>query len=372
VAATKENGTWVQRIHALNVADGTDATAPTVISASVTNKAGKAVAFSPLFENQRGGLALGEDGVYVIWASHCDNSPWYGWAMRFDPTTLARTAVFNSAPDGASSGIWMSGGAPAIDSGGNFFVTTGNGSFDDQSDTLPAAPGTDDFGMSFLKLDPNALAVQDFYTPSKEAGWSADDLDISSSGVIVLPDGAGPSGHPDVLLGSDKQGHLWMIDRTHMQKYSSNSDNVVQYLQLPDGIFSTMAYWNGTVYAVPAGGALLALKLSNGLIPSSGGAAVVSAKGPDSFGFPGATPMISASPSGNAIVWALDTNYNTTHGPAYLRAYDATNVASELYSSTKVAADAAGALIKFTVPVVANGHVYVGGANQLTVYGLAP
>ena len=297
VVATKESGTWVQRIHALKLANGSDVTAPTVISASVTNKSGKTVAFSPLYENQRGGLALGPDGVYVIWGSHCDAGPWYGWAMRFDAATLARTAYFNSAPDGGSSGIWMSGGAPAIDSGGSFYVTTGNGSFDDQSDTLPAKPGTEDFGMSFLRLDPNALTVQDFYTPSKEAGWSNSDLDISSSGVTVLPDGTGPSGHPDVLLGGDKQGHLWMIDRSHMQQYSSNSDNVVQYLQLPGGIFSTMAYWNGTVYAVPYGNPVLALKLSNGLIPNSGGTVTASSRGTDTYAFPGASPMISASPA---------------------------------------------------------------------------
>jgi hypothetical protein len=116
----------------------------------------------------------------------------------------------------------------------------------------------------------------------------------------------------------------------------------------------------------------LALKMSNGLIPNTSGAVVVSSRGPDTYAFPGASPMISASPGGNAIVWALNTNYNTTHGPAYLRAYDATNVASELFSSAKLAADTAGTLIKFTIPVIANGHVYVGGANQLTVYGLAP
>jgi hypothetical protein len=375
VAATKESGNWVQRLHALNVATGADVTTPTVISASVTNKAGKTVAFSPLFENQRGGLALSGNGVYVIWGSHCDNGPWYGWMMRFDATSLAQTAYFNSAPDGGSAGIWMSGGAPAIDAEGSFYVSTGNGSFDDQGDTLPAHPGGDDFGMSYLRLDPSTLTVKDFYTPSKEAGWSADDLDISSSGVTVLPDGTGPSGHPNVIVGSDKQGHLWMIDRTDMQEYNSTTNNVVQYLQLPGGagVFSTMAYWNGTVYVVPNGFPVMALKLSNGLIPANSGNAVVpTSEGKDTFAFPGPSPMISASPGGNAVVWALDNNASQTGGVSILRAYDATNVGSELYSSATLAADKGGILIKFTLPVIANGHVYVAGSNQLTVYGLAP
>jgi hypothetical protein len=269
----------------------------------------------------------------------------------------------------------MSGGAPAIDAEGSFYVSTGNGSFDDQGDTLPAHPGGDDFGMSYLRLDPSTLTVKDFYTPSKEAGWSADDLDISSSGVTVLPDGTGPSGHPNVIVGSDKQGHLWMIDRTDMQEYNSTTNNVVQYLQLPGGagVFSTMAYWNGTVYVVPNGFPVMALKLSNGLIPANSGNAVVpTSEGKDTFAFPGPSPMISASPGGNAVVWALDNNASQTGGVSILRAYDATNVGSELYSSATLAADKGGILIKFTLPVIANGHVYVAGANQLTVYGLAP
>jgi hypothetical protein len=374
VAATKESGSWVQRLHALSVSTGTDLTTPTVISASVNNKSGKAVAFSPLYENQRGGLALMGNDVYVIWGSHCDHSPWYGWMMRFDQTSLARTAVFNSAPDGASAGIWMSGGAPAADAEGSFYVTTGNGSFDDQSDTLPAKPGTNDFGMSFLRLDPTALGVQDFYTPSKEASWSAADLDISSAGVTVLPDGVGPAAHPNVLIGADKQSHLWMIDRTQMKQYSSTSDNVVQYLDVgANGVFATPAYWNGSVYIVPVNGLVTQLKLSNGLMPANAQNAVVAtSKSKESFGFPAPTPQISASPAGNGILWALDNNNPTTGGVFILRAYDATNLASTLYSSATLAADKGGAPIKFTLPVIANGHVYVGGYTQLTVYGLAP
>jgi hypothetical protein len=76
---------------------------------------------------------------------------------------------------------------------------------------------------------------------------------------------------------------------------------------------------------------------------------------------------------------ALDTNANGTGsygvgptGPAILRAYDATALGTALWSSSTLAANTCGNAVKFVVPTVANGKVYVVGTNQLTVYGLLP
>jgi hypothetical protein len=216
--------------------------------------------------------------------------------------------------------------------------------------------------------------------------WTAADLDISAGGITVLPDGVGPVAHPNVLVGADKQGHLWMMDRNNMSGFKPNADNTVQYLTLPHltscskwCVFSTPAYWSGTVYIATNWGPLLALQLSNGLIPANGQAAIPASESTETYGFPAPTPVISASPSGNAIVWVLNNratgtpgNGSTALGPAILRAYDATNLGTTLYSSDKLPADTAGNAVKFTLPVVANGHVYVAGAGALTVYGLAP
>jgi hypothetical protein len=393
VAATAQSGNYYEHLHAINLATGAEQSgSPVLIQASVATHAGGTDVFSVLYQNQRPGLALYGGGVFVGWASNCDAGTYWGWMMRYDATSpFEQTAVFNVTPNSAKGGIWMSGGAPAVDSAGRFFFSTGNGTFDDTTGLLPAIAPDNDFAMSFLNLNPATMTVQDFYTPSMESVWSGQDLDIASAGVTVLPDGIGPSDHPDLLVGSDKQSHLWLIDRSNMSKFSPTSDNTVQFLTLPDSsdsfcgpwncVFSTPAYYNGTLYFGVESAPVMAIALSNGLFSANAqGIADASSFSPETYGFPGPTPMISASPAGNAIVWALDSstfqeccnNYTSAAGPAILRAYNAANLADELFSSSKLAANTAGNAVSYTVPVIANGHVYIGGASTVTVYGLAP
>jgi hypothetical protein len=389
VAATTENGTNVQRLHALNLVSGAEqADSPVMIQASVPGNGdgGITVSFNPQYENQRAGLVLAGGGVMIGWGSHCDSTvaPYHGWMMRYDATSLTQTAVYNDTPNGIMGGIWMSGAAPAVDSGGNMFLSTGNGTFDDTSGAPPAtalAPNND-FGESFLNLDATTLVLTDFYTPSMYLDWSNRDLDISSGDVMVLPDTTGPASHPNVMVGADKQGHLWMIDRTNMTGYVPGMDNTVQYLTLPNAdiyaIHSGLSYWNGSIYVSESMGPLLALQLTNGLVPSAGAVAIAASQSTETYTYPNPTPAISASPAGGAVVWVLDNNANGTDdgstalGPAILRAYDATDLASTLYSSSTLSADTCGNAAKFAIPAVANGHAYIAGNGVLTVYGLAP
>jgi len=395
VAATTENGTYYQRLHALRLATGTEqAHSPVVIEASVPGNSGDggtSVTFNPLYQNQRLGLALTTSaGVVIGWSSHCDNPawPWHGWIMLYDGTSLTQTAMFTSTPNGNSGGIWMSGGAPALDSDGNMFLSTGNGSFDATGSVAGVPAPNNDYGESFVNLSPTTLAVQDFYAPSHNVAWSYNDLDLSSSGITVLPDGVGPSAHPNVLAASDKQGHLWMIDRSRMSGFSPTADNTVQYLSLPNSttclsvdqqcVYASPAYWSGTVYIAVEEGPVMAFQLSNGLFPFSGQVAIAASQSVETYKYPAPTPVISGSPSGSTLLWVLDNNANGTDnnsaalGPAILRAYDATNLGTTLYSSANRSADSGGNAAKFILPVVANGHVYVVGAGTLTVYGLAP
>jgi chitodextrinase len=389
VANTSENGSYFQRLHALSLGSGTEQSgSPATITASVSGSGdgGSTDVFDPIKENQRPGLLLTGGGVYIGWSAHCDLRPFHGWFMRYEATTLTQTAVFNVTPNGYGAGIWMSAGAPAVDSSGGIFLSTGNGTFDDTQDLVPPAAPGNDFGMSVLNLNASTLAVQDYFTPYEWSAWSNDDYDISASGLTVLPDGSGPSAHPNLLFAGDKQGHVYLIDRSQMSQFNVTQNNVVQFATLPglgacgggECLYSTPTYWNGTVYVSANGDHLMALPLTNGLLPVNGAQIVMpSSQSAETYNFPAPTASLSASPSGNAIVWVLDNsrcsgNSCASAGTATLRAYDATNLGNELYSSASLAADAAGNAIKFTSPVIANGHVYVGGDGVVTVYGLAP
>lgn len=418
VATTKENktgGTWsyYQRLHAINITTGTElANSPTNITATAagSGNGGSTVSFSPLWQNQRSGLVLTNGGIYISWGSHCDIQPYWGWVMRYDATSLQQTSVFLVTPNGSKGGIWMSAGAAAVDTSGSLFMSTGNGTFDTGA-TVPAAAPNNDFAMSFLNFNTSqpTIAVQDFYTPTHELGWSNADLDISASGVTVIPDGLGPTGHPNLLTGSDKQGHLWLIDRAvgNMSQYNPGGDATVQYLQLPvtsnctgkNCLLGAPAYYHNanastdTVYFGPSQNSVMALTLTGGLYPvaNSQNFAAPSSYSTETYGYPGTTPAVSASPAGGGIVWVLDNskfgaqgnNGASVAGTSILRAYDAGTL-NTLFDSSASTANTNGNAIKFTRPVIANGHVYVGGdgaygggnnptpAGQLTVYGLAP
>ncbi len=390
VATTKESGSYVQRLHALDLATGSEqANSPRVLAPSYPSGSGT-VNFDPKMQLQRAGLVYSSGGVFVAWSSHCDLSTYYGWMARYDGTTLVQTAAFNVAPNGAQGGIWMSGAAPAIDSNGSIYLSTGNGSFTNTSGGLPATPPANDFSMSFLNFDPSTLTLNDFYTPSQEATWSAGDYDISAPGVMVLPDGTGPTGHPNLLYGGDKQGHIWLLDRLRLGDFSPSSDNVVQMIDVVNLavtgsaiLFAPPAYFSGRVYASPVTRPVQAMALTGGLFATQPNITdpsiievIAQSMTADRCDFPGCGISISAAGSSEPIAWTLDNALFGKIGrpvaPAVLRAYDATNLASRLFTSAASANDTSGNALKFTLPMIANGHVYVGGTKQLTVYGIAP
>ena len=396
VAKTQEtdsnnNVTYHDRLHALSLATGSEQTnSPVDINATFPTNGGGTLSFISVIENQRPALLLSSyaqgTAVYIAWSSYGDFGAYNGWVIAYDAATLAQVAVWNDTPNGTLGGIWMSGGGIAADSSGALYVSTGNGTFDDTGDIVPPLAPNNDFGESFVKLDPSSLAVTDYYTPSQTAAWTAMDEDLSSSGVTVLPDGSGPAAHPNVFVGSDKQGHLWLMDRELMSRFSPSADNTVQYLTMPDiaacpfnCTYSTPAYYNGTVYIGMVTNPLMAFTLSDGLFNETSSIATVSSMSAETYGYPGPTPMISASAAGNGIVWVLDTSANGSYtnappfvplGPTILRAYDAGNLATTLYSSSTLASDTAGNAVKFMLPVIANGKVYVAGDHSLTVFGL--
>jgi hypothetical protein len=382
VAKTKEGADYHQRLHGLSLIDGREKfNGPLDLTSAITvtgtgdtgdSRVGCTstpgnVPFCPLREHQRAGLALANGFVYVAWASHGDNQPYHGWMMRFVASDLAQAPVlFNDSPNGRESGIWMSGGAPASDASNNLYVITGNGDYD----------GVNDFGDSVLKLN-SALVLQDWFTPSVQATLDVADLDLGSGGAVVLVD-LPSSTVPHVLIGGGKGtnelGQMYVLNRDHMGQ-NANPDNVVQQFDLNGMIYSTAAFWQNTMYVAAVGQPLNAFALSTSTSMFN---TVATSGSSHTYAFPGATPSVSSSGATNGIVWALDTNSTTaanasgTAGPAVLYAYDALNLGTMLWNSTQGSGNAAGNAVKFCVPTVANGKVYVGTQTEITVFGLLP
>ena len=374
LARTKESqgllggSRYVQRLHALAVTTGAEKFGgPVEIKAAVKGRgaggSGGQIDFDPLRELPRASLLLASGQVYLTWASSCDVGPYHGWMLAYDAHTLAQTAVLNTSPDDEESGIWQGDTGPAADQDGHVFLATGNGKFDADS-------GGRDYGDSVLKLslEKNNLLVRDFFTPFNQKELNSNDLDIGSGGPLLLPDQPGP--HPRVLLVGGKGGSLYVIDRDHMGKYHSGDDShAVQVLRIGSGIYSAPAYWNQHVYIFAADDVLKDFAVEQGQLsvrPVAQGAA--------KFIDPGATPTVSANGRRNGIVWVLRSKgWRSPDTDAVLYAYDAANVAQKLYDSEQNSPrDHAGLCLRFNIPTVANGKVYVPAKSEVNVYGLMP
>ena len=315
------------------------------------------VDFDPLHENPRAALTLANNNVYLIWASSCDVDPYHGWVMAYDPQTLAQKAVLNVNPDGSEAGIWLSDTGPAVDSEGNLYVPTGNGTFD-------ATSGGRDYGDSVLKLDGSSLAVRDYFTPFDQADILAGDSDVGSSGPTLLPDQPGP--HRHLLLQPTKHSILYVIDRDQMGKFHTDRDAIVQRIHMAGEGLGAMAYWNGQAYFAANNDLLCDYAIKNGQLTLHASSAM-------KFANPLATPTVSSDGNRNAIVWAVATKIwngpETTH--AVLYAFDATKLGPPLYTSEQNAArDRAAMAARFVIPVVIRGRVYFGTRSEVEVYGL--
>ena len=350
VSKSKNGATIHQRLHALSLIDGSEKfSGPQEIVATFNG-----ITFSPLSQNQRAGLALLNGVVYIAWGSHGDIGTYYGWIQGFNAATLAQVSVFNDDVGAGGGGIWMSGGAPAADSTNNMYVITGNGNFD----------GVTLFGDSFLKLSTPGFSVLSFFAPSDQATLNSGDIDFGSGGATILVDQpSGPVQH--LAIGGGKVGTLFLLNRDSLGGNTVNDAGAVQSFSVGNRIFGTPAFWQNTLYIAPITDHLKSYTFN----PSTGQFTTSPAsQSPGTFGFPGSTPSISSQGTSNGIVWATEKGT----GPSVLHAYDATNVGTELWNSANSSADQAGQAVKFTVPTVANGKVYVGTVGEISVYGLSP
>ncbi len=358
-SADSTASTIYQRLHAIDIATGSEKLGgPANIGAGITypgtGDGGTTVLFNPQQQHQRAGLALVNGVVYVAWASHEDTLPYYGWVVGFKASDLSVKSVVNVSPNVQFGGIWMGGGAPSVDSDNNLYVITGNATFDATSPTAP----NNDYGDSFLKLSTD-LAVSSYFTPSDQQSDATNDADFGSGGSsVVLNLATGTVRH--LLIGGGKDGTLYVLDGDKLG--GAGDSNARQAFNIGNSLFATGAFWNNSFYIAPVGAPLKAYSYdpATNLFNTA-----FQSQSPGSYGFPGATPSVSAAGNSNGIVWALDNSLYCTPqspgcGPAVLHAYSAPSVATELWNSSITAGDAAGFAVKFTVPTIANGHVYVG------------
>jgi hypothetical protein len=369
IAMSKNSaGNYFQRIHALDLTTGAELFGgPKTISATFPgtgdNSSGGNVVFDPKQYKERPGLLEINGTVYTTWASHCDIRPYTSWVIGFDANTLAQTTVLNLVPNGSDGGLWMSGAAPAADAAGNIFFLVGNGTFETTL-TAQGFPSNKDCGNCFVKLSTGSgLALADYFTPQNTVAESNADQDLGSGGTLLLPDLKDASGTTKHLaLGGGKDSTVYVADRDNMGKFNAGANQVYQILAMSGTVFSAPAYFNGTIYLAAVGDALKAFPITNAKLAS-----VAASQSTHVFGYPGATPSVSANGASNGIVWAIENS------GAILFAYDATDLTKELYDSNQ-AANSRDHFNgnKFITPMVVSGKVYVGTPNSVAVFGLLP
>ncbi len=419
VARTNEGGKQVQKLYAESLVDGKDRPgSPVTIEATVAGTGdqgggalsspsplmdtvtGGRFAFNSKRQNQRAALTLAGGVVYIAWSAFCDFPPYHGWVIGYDATTLQQVVVFNSTPNGAAGGIWMSGSGLAVDDDGSIYLATGNGSAD--------LGGGANHGESFLKLRRQGATLQvlDWFVPYEYDFLEADDRDLGSAGVMLVPG-------TNLLIGGGKDAKIYVADKTSLGKFTPptrsyhaadslgpevlpmGTDKVLQTLTVasmstPPGAHnhSTPVYWKSDagefVYTFAEEDTLQQWKLVNGtfqLLHASQLRAPDDPNKPNGYTMPGGTMSLSAdgSKTESGIVWVtlpISRDANNAVVPGVMYAFAAADVSKTLWNSEANASrDAVSNYAKFNPVTVYNGKVYVptfkspAAANQSCVYG---
>ncbi|MFN6465945.1 MAG: Calx-beta domain-containing protein [Nostoc sp. DedVER02] len=380
VALTKESGEYKYKLHALDLATGAENGEPAVISGSVSGTGGGSVngvvTFTANRQNQRPGLLLSNNKIYIAFASFGDEEPFHGWVFAYDATTLTQTAIYNDTPNGYFGGIWQAGNGLSTDSSGNIYVVTGNGSFNANGSQL---------GNSVVKFSPD-LKVIDWFSPYNGEALNAVDDDLGSAGALIVP-------NTNYLIAGGKEGKIYLLDQNNLGKFNASGDiqipqsfqvvgTAVNGVEPPIGtgthnIHGTPIYWDGPngpeIYVWGENDWARAYSF-NGSTLNTTPTAISSITAPP--GMPGGMLSLSAdgNTDGTGILWAytpFDKDANQQVVSGILRALDPTTMTVLWDSKEDAARDDVGNFAKFSPPTIANGKVYLSTfSNNLVVYGL--
>ena len=360
VAATFENNSYVYRLHALDGGSGSELFgAPVTITLQVPgvgdNSVGGTVTLDASQHIQRPALLLSNGSVYVSFGSHGDSAPYHGWIVAYSAQNVQnQLAVLNTTPNGSEGAIWQSGRGPAVDAAGNIYAVSSNGDSD----------FTSNFSQSVLKLDPNTLAINDWFAPFNFQSLSDGDEDLGTSGPMLIP-------NTNYLVTGGKAGIMYLVDQTNLGHVGTSDSQILQSVNIGGfGIFN-MALWNRSdgpiVYTHLANAPITAWKMTGGQFGTS-----PSAQSVNGFivPFQGMTLSANGTQPGSGVLWVLGANEWPLPGAGQLHAYNADTL-DEIWNSTMNDGDATGGFVKFANPTVANGKVYVPTMDyQLLVFGL--
>ncbi len=362
------------RLHAVNLQDGTDSRPPVVIGSTSTDPSRPCKGqsnFNPCVHKQRAALLLSNGVLYIAFGGDGNR----GGLFAFDANTLAKRSFWTSTPTGSNGGIWQSGQGPSADSNGDVYLMVGNGTFD--ANTSGA-----NYGSSFVKLhlDGSTLSVKDYFTPCNQKFLNDLDLDVGSSGPLLVPV------DPGRIVGGGKEGVLYVLDQANMGKNITSpaapncqNTNAIQQVTafgqiVHDGqthygnIHGSPVYWQGPdagrIYAWGENSPLKSFKFSNGKLQDVADPGISAFRPPD--GMPGGMLTVSANgnKAGTGILWGvvpLDGDANTQRGvKGIVVALDAQDVSRTLWTSEQFSQrDRLGLFAKFTNPIVAAGKVFV-------------
>jgi len=371
VAATQSSkGQLAATVHALNLATGADAIAPTVIAPTATLSNGKKVAFDNFNQWNRVGLAYNQGSLYVAIGSHCDHNAdgMTGWLLAYNANLKMQSAFHTIETPGGNgadhdlelASIWMTGFAPAIDDSGNVYVVTGNGDF---------SLGLNNWGQSVLKLPPALSGVTSFFTPSNYVVLNDGDSDFGSGGVMLLPGVAGQTA-PPLAVAMGKSGILYLLNRNSLGGLEPKDAGALQAQDAGGRLLGGPAFYNGpsgpTVFIQSEDELLRAYALVANETPSL----THRVSGTSQSGNGGSLPIVSSNGAlaNTGVVWLI----SRASSPFTIEAYDAVKLGAPIFKAQIGLWSNPSHGNAYLTPMEANGRVYAPGYKVVQVFGLTP